>query len=529
MRKRLFDLINREKRDYPYTCAIVNNQRMGFLDEVEEISSIELLSIKDREGRRTYERTLAFLVSFSVKKLFPNLNVSIKHSYGDALYGEIEEEEIDEEMVSKIKNFLLEVVKADKPIEKIELTKEEAIRKLVREKRFDDIRLLKYLSREVIPIYSIDGYSAYFAGPLLPRTGMLKVFDLVSYPPGFLIILPEREDPFKLSKVVDRRKLFETFQESKRWIKTLEIMYVGDLNETIVKGEVSRLIKVQEALHEKKISDIADRIKERKAKVVLIAGPSSSGKTTFAKKLEIHLRVNELKPLLISTDNYFVDREKTPIGEDGKPDYETIEALNYRLLQDHIEKLLSKEEVILPRYNFITGKSEKWKKVYLPENGILMIEGIHGLNPKLTERIPEEKKFKIYVSALTQLNIDRINRIPTRDTRLIRRIVRDAHFRGIPAIETIRRWQGVIRGEEKYIFPYQENADVMFNSALVYELSILRTYAEVSLRTISYNKKEYSEALRLLIFLYHFVPLTPDEVPPTSILREFIGGSAFKY
>lgn len=526
MRKRILDLI--EEKDYPYTCAIVNNQRMGFLDEVEEISSIEMLSVKDREGRRTYERTLAFLVSFVLRTLFPKLKVSIMHSYGDALYGEIEEMDIDKEIVFKIKEFLIDLVRENKPIEKIELTKEEAIRRLIKERRFDDIKLLKYLSREVIPLYSIDGYTAYFAGPLLPKTGMLKVFDIVSYKPGFLILLPERKEPFKLSKVVRRRKLFETFQESKRWIKTLEVMYVGDLNESIVRGEVSRVIRVQEALHEKKISDIADRIKEKEAKIVLIAGPSSSGKTTFAKKLETHLRVNGLKPILISTDNYFVDRNKTPIGEDGKPDFETIEALNYRLLQEHLKKLLNEEEVVIPRYNFLAGKSEKWKKIHLHRGGILIIEGIHGLNPKLTEGIPEEKKFKIYVSALTQLNIDRINRIPTRDTRLIRRIVRDSHFRGISALETIRRWEGVIKGEEKYIFPYQENADLMFNSALVYELSVLRTYAEISLRTIDYTEKDYSEALRLLNFLYHFVPLIPDEVPPNSILREFIGGSAVK-
>ncbi len=527
MRRKILSIVG--KVDYPFTCAIVNNQRMGFLDEVEESTKIELLTVKEGEGRRTYERTLAFLISYCAKKMGKEYKVHIKHSYGDALYGEIENAENTEEAIEKIKECLKKLVNDDKKIDKHELTKEEAMRRLEKEERFDDIRLLKYLSKDTIPLYFIDGYYVYFAGPLLPRTGMLKVFDVVPYEPGFLILLPNRKDPNKLAKIAERRKLFETYQESKKWVESLNVRYVGDLNEAIVNKQISKVIKIQEALHEKKISDIADMIKNRGARIVLIAGPSSSGKTTTAKRLEIQLRVNGFSPSVISTDDYFVDREQTPLDENGKPDYDCFDAINHKLLQEHLTLLLQGKEVQLPRYNFFTGKSEKGRKMKLGKNGVLIVEGIHGLNPKLTEQIKAKDKFKIYVSALTQLNIDRINRIPTRDTRLIRRIVRDSHFRGISAAETIRRWPTVIKGEEKYIFPYQENADIMFNSALVYELAVLRVRAEVALRAIDYKEKQYGESLRLLNFLSHFLPLITEEIPPTSILREFIGGSSFKY
>ncbi len=526
MKKKILDIV--KDVDYPYTCAIVNNQRMGFLDEVEDSGHVELLSVEKGEGRRTYERTLAFLVSYCIKNVNSGYRVQIKHSYGDALYGEIDGTN-DLSVITKIKACLKNLAERNIPIRKHELTKEEAIRKLEREKRFDDIRLLKYLSKDTITLYFIDGYYVYFAGPLLPRTGMLKVFDIVPYTPGFLILLPRRDNVWKVSDITDRHQLFETYQESKRWVERLNVRFVGDLNEAIVNKNISDVIKVQEALHEKKISDIADLIKKRGSRIVLIAGPSSSGKTTFAKRLQVQLRVNGFVPTVISTDDYFVDREKTPLSEDGKPDYDCFDAIDHELLQKQLIDLINGKEVQLPRYNFFTGKSEKGKRIKLSKNGVLVVEGIHGLNPALTEKIKPEDKFRIYVSALTQLNIDSINRIPTRDTRLIRRIVRDRHFRGISAGETIRRWPTVIRGEEKYIFPYQENADIMFNSALVYELAVLRVKAEVALRAIDYKEKEYGEALRLLNFLSHFLPLVTDEIPPTSILREFIGGSSFKY
>jgi uridine kinase len=526
MTKRVIELF--ENVDYPYTCAIVNNQRMGFLDEVEEPKSAELLSVEWGEGRRTYERTLTFLALIAVKKINQNFKIIIKHSLGDALYGEIIGS-FEEGAVSKIKENILSLINENKNISKIELTKETAIQRLERENRFDDINVLKYLSKDTITLYHLNGSFVYFAGPLLPRTGMAKVFDIVPYSKGFLILLPKKDNFKEISEVPKVGRLFEAIDESEIWLKKLEISNVGEINKSIINGKISNIIKIQEALHEKKISDIADMISKSNARLILIAGPSSSGKTTFAKKLEIQLRVNGLKPFIISTDNYFIDRDKTPKLEDGTIDYDCFDAINHTLLKSQLEKLLKGEEVEIPKYNFPTGRGEHWRKLRLDNKGILIVEGIHSLNPALTSNIKEENKFKIYVSALTQINIDNINRIPTRDTRLIRRIVRDNHFRGISASDTIKNWPTVIKAEEKYIFPYQENANVMFNSTLVYELAVLRNYAEVPLRAIDYKEKEYGEALRLLNFLSHILPLMTEEVPPTSILREFIGKSSFKY
>jgi uridine kinase len=514
--------------DYPNAIAIVNNQYMGFLDEIEEPRSVELLPVNRGEGRKTYERTLTFLVSVAVKKINQNYRILIKHSLGDALYGEIEGSR-EESVIAQLKENVMKLISENLEIAKIELTKETAIQRLEKEKRFDDINVLKYLSKDTIALYQLDHKFVYFAGPLFPRTGMAKVIDIVPYANGFLILLPKKEDIQSISDIPPIGRLFEAINESENWLKKLEIRNVGEINKSIINGRISNIIKIQEALHEKKISDIADMISKSNAKIVLIAGPSSSGKTTFAKKLEIQLRVNGFRPFVISTDNYFVDRDKTPRLEDGDYDYDCFDAINHTLLKSQLEKLLNGDDVEIPKYNFITGKGERWRHLRLDNNGIIIVEGIHSLNPNLTSNIVEGNKFKIYVSALTQINIDNLNRIPTRDTRLIRRIVRDNHFRGITASETIKTWPVVIDAEEKYIFPYQENANVMFNSTLVYELSVLRNYAEVPLRAIDYKEKEYGEALRLLNFLSHILPLMTDEVPPTSILREFIGRSSFKY
>lgn len=530
MKKRLIDIVG--KVEYPITCAIIKNQLTGFLDEVEtDVKTIEFLDVRFGEGRRTYERTLAFLSAYVARNLNPNWHLSIKHSYGDTLYGEIEGED-----PAKYADVLLremkKVVAEDAKIEKLELPKEDVIEKLREEGRVDDIKLLKFLSRYHIPIYTLKNFFAYFAGPLLPRTGLLKVFDIVPYPPGFLIVLPDRENPEKLATIPHREKLFHTFQESKEWVKILGVNYVGDLNELIANGKISEMLKIQEAFHDKKIAQIADMIYKRResVRVVLIAGPSSSGKTTFAKRLRIHLRVVGLNPVTLSTDNYFVDREKTPLDENGEPDYESFEAIDHELLRKHLAMLIRGEEVQIPKFNFHTGhRSNKTIPLKLEKDDIVIIEGIHALNPRLTEGISDENKFRIYVSALTQLNIDAINRIPTRDTRLIRRLVRDMKYRGHDAKTTIQMWPKVQRGEERWIFPYQEEADVMFNSALVHELAVLKIYAEPILRVLDSSEREYAEALRLLNFLSHFMGLLPDEIPPTSIVREFIGGSSFKY
>ncbi len=530
MKKRLIDIVG--KIEYPITCAVIKNQLTGFLDEVEtDIGTIEFLDVRSGEGRRTYERTLAFLSAYAASKLNPSWHLSIKHSYGDALYGEIEGED-PSLYVNDLLRVMKKAVEGDFEINKLELPKEDVIEKLRKEGREDDIKLLKFLSRYHIPIYTLNGFFAYFAGPLLPRTGLLKVFDIKPYPPGFLIVLPDPKNPDNLADIPHREKLFHTFQESKEWVKILGVNYVGDLNALIASGKISEMLKIQEAFHDKKIAQIADMIYRRKdsVRVVLIAGPSSSGKTTFAKRLRIHLRVVGLNPVTLSTDNYFVDREKTPLDENGEPDYESFEAIDHELLREHLSMLIKGEEIQVPKFNFHTGhRSNKTIPLKLQKNDIVIIEGIHGLNPRLTEGIPDENKFRIYVSALTQLNIDAINRIPTRDTRLIRRIVRDMKYRGHDAKTTIQMWPKVQKGEEKWIFPYQEEADVMFNSALVHELAVLKIYAEPILRVLDSSEKEYAEALRLLNFLSHFMGLLPDEIPPTSIVREFIGGSSFRY
>ncbi len=514
--------------DFPFTCALVNNQRVGLADEVEEDSKIELLSYESSEGKRTYERSIVFVTKVALREIDPSLKLILRNSIEDSLYCGIAGN-YNDSLINILKAKVEELVKRDVPIRKLNLPKEVAINRLEKEGRFEDISGIKYLLDETISIYELNGIFNYFAGPLIPSTRFLKIFDIAPYANGILLLLPASTNPSERCKMPERPKLFEIYRESSQWSEKLEINNVADINRSIVTGKIGNIIKIQEALHEIKITEIAKQIIEKKAKLVLISGPSSSGKTTFAKRLEIQLRAFGLKPFVISTDNYFVDRDETPQGEDGSPDYESPEALNINALQSNVMDLVNGNEAEIPRFNFITGKSEKWRKIRLNNNGILIIEGIHGLNPKLTDRIPDDLKFKIYVSVLTQMNIDNINRIPTRDHRLIRRIVRDSHYRGISASETIKRWQQVIKGEDNYIFPFQETADAIFNSSIIYGLPILRIYAEAPLRAIESREKEYAESLRLLKFLSHFIPLFPDEVPPNSILREFIGKSSFKY
>lgn len=516
-----------ENVDYPFTCALVNNQRIGFNEEIEEESNIELLSVESGEGRRTYERSIVFITKAALRAIDPSLLLIVKNSLEDALYCEIEGK--NGGALNRLKEEVKKIIDENNEIKKFNLPKETAIRKLEKEHRIEDTVGIKYLLEDTIPLYELKGLYNYFAGPLLPNTGLVKVYSIVPFENGFLILFPSKKDLNLIADIPERPKLFEAFKESNNWAEKLEIKNVADINKSIVNGKISNIIKIQETLHEIKIGEIANQIIAKGTRLVLIAGPSSSGKTTFAKRLEIQIKANGLKPFVISTDNYFVDRDKTPLDENGNPDFEAIDALNYKLLEIHIKELLSGKDVDIPRFNFITGKNEKWKKIKIDKNGIIIIEGIHSLNPMLMDEIDDSIKFKVYVSALSQINIDNVNRIPTRDLRLIRRIVRDAHFRGIAASDTIRRWNQVIKGEDKYIFPFQESADAIFNSALIYELAILRVFAEAPLRAIDSKEKEYSESLRLLNFLSHFIPLLPDEVPQTSILREFIGKSSFKY
>lgn len=526
MRRKLIDLIS--DIDYPYTSAIVNNRRVGFLDEIEENSTFTLIDIQDMEGMRTYERTLTFLVSYLFNTLF-NLTVQIKYSYGDGIYGEVIENKDIKEIIPIIKNELIKLIKNDIFLKKFDLRKEDAIKLLSNKKGNFEPKLFKYLTKDIITIYSINEYYSYFLGPLLPRTGMIKVFDIKPYRNGFLILLPDKKDKYRVGDIDKREKLFNTFEESQNWINTLGVKFVGDLNEKIIKNEILELILIQEVLHEKKIKEIGDMIASRESKIVLIAGPTSSGKTTFTKKLAIYLKVIGFKPVIISTDDYFLDRDKTPLNECGEPDYESIEAIDYKFLQKNINDILNGKKVNTPKFNFATGKRTKGYEIEPQDGMIILIEGLHSLNPILTEEIDEKIKFKIYISALTQINFDNLNRIPTRDLRLIRRIVRDTVFRKISPKDTIKQWKNVIQGEEKYIFPYQESVDIMFNSSLLYELPILKYYAEKYLLGIDERDNEYVKANILLNFLAHFVPLQPTDVPKTSILREFIGEGSFKY
>lgn len=510
---------------YPTTLALVDNIYTGLGSYIPSYKTLKLIDMFHREGARTYERTVSFLFSYIAHK--NNCSIKIEHSFGGALFGEIIRGNLD---LDKAKKEMIQITKKNIKINEIRVSKIEAMNIFKKEGSIEDFNTIKFLSKEFIPIYCTNNYMRYFAGPLLPSSDFIKLFDIKRLESGFLIVFPSSEDPFRLSKIEHREKLLNTYNESNRWCEILGIENVGEMNDAIVSNRISDIIKVAESFHEKKIAYIADEITKRKPRIILIAGPSSSGKTTFSKRLGVHLRVTGIKPKMIGLDDYFVDREKTPKDETGAYYFDSIQALDLDLFNKHLTSLINGEEIEIPSFNFKKGKRE-WNgnKIRLGKDEVIIIEGLHSLNPLLTESIKEELKFKIYVSALTQLNINSLNRIPTRDVRLIRRIFRDTLFRGNPPSVTLARWKSVIKGEEEHIFKFQENADVMFNSSLVYELAVLKNYVETPLRSITYDDEYYCEALRLLNFLNHFLPISEDEIPPTSILREFIGGSSFRY
>ena len=398
----------------------------------------------------------------------------------------------------------------------------------------DKIALLDSRPRLYSKIYTIDSLPGYFYGALTPSTGYTPQFDLPSYYNGFFIALPLRTDPTRLHQSVHQEKMFDVFHQYQSWVEIMGVPTVGQLNSKVLAGDASELIKIAEAFHENKLAQVAGCVaeanRERGVRLVLISGPSSSGKTTFAKRLGVQLRVLGLNPVLISLDDYFVDREKTPRDENGEYDYEALEAIDLEQFNDHLKRLERGESVDIPRYDFISG-TRQWhdNPLQLDERSVLIVEGIHGLNPALTPGVPESRKFKIYVSCFTSVALDNVSRIATSDNRLLRRLTRDYRTRGNDALSTLARWESVRRGEEKHIFPYQENADVMFNSSLFYEISVLRRFAEPILREVPDTVPEYGEAKRMLKFLDNFIPISPEEIPPTSLLREFIGGSSFKY
>ncbi len=526
--------ISKEMEPYfahPILAGIVNNNVRELGYRLNKDAHIDFIDAGTDEGVRIYSRSLSFVFIRAARELFPGSRVSIEHSLSKGLYCEIEgQTPMSDEAVAQLQERMDEIIERDEPFVRLTMPREEAVRLFSERGQKDKVRLYQRRPEEYVDLHSCGWLVENFYETLVPSTRYLALFELLYYPPGIILRFPVKENPKKLPSFEEHRKLFEIFREAEKWGEILEVEDAASVNELVENGMGPEMMRVQEALHEKKVAAIADQIEKEKdrARVILIAGPSSSGKTTFAQRLRIQLRVNGLKPAAISLDDYFLDRDKTPLDEHGEYDFEALEAIDLDLFNEHLQKLIQGEEVEIPTFNFIDGKrGYNGHQLKITEDQPIIIEGIHGLNEKLTRSVPRMQKFKIYISALTQLNLDSYNRIPTTDTRLIRRLVRDYHFRGHKAVETIARWPSVRRGEEKCIFPFQEEADAMFNSALVYELGVLKPHAEPLLKSVKKTRQEYIEASRLLRFLDHFVPFECQEIPVNSIMMEFIGGSCF--
>jgi len=521
-----------DKESSNVVAVVENNHYIRLSDTVCEDAEIDFVFISSIKGMRVYTSSLFLVLLKAFYELFPNGDLIIDHSISKGYYCFAEIGRVfDARDVKNLKSRMLEFIKKDIPIKNSKMEIKDA-RELFKNKGyFDTYELLKFRSSGEINVYHLMDNCEFYAEPLLPSTGYLKDFDIRSYSPGFIVQVPYYTLNGKVPTFVEERKLFTIFRETFYQNRIIGINNVVELNNAIEDGKISDIIKISEAFHEKKIQDIAGDIASRRnfLKFVLISGPSSSGKTTFSKRLSIALMLYGIKTITISLDDYFLDREKTPRDENGNYDYESFYALDLELFNDQIFSLLRGDEVTLPKFNFKAGKKEPGRKIKLEKDQMLVIEGIHGLNPKLTEQIPGYLKFNIYVSALTQLNLDYHHRMPTTDARILRRIVRDNLFRGHSALATIKMWGNVRKGEDRNIFPFQENADVMFNSALSYELAVLKKKVESLLLEIDDSNPEYPEAQRLLEFLSFFKPINDREIPPTSILREFIGGSSFKY
>ncbi|NLM09789.1 MAG: nucleoside kinase [Clostridiaceae bacterium] len=522
------DLYNENKSIV--VAAYVNNKIRELTYPITEDCNISFIDLSTADGVRIYQRSLAFLLIKAFYDIFPEETIEVRHSVSKGLFFECSVTNLDAEDVQKIEERMKALVKMNLPFEKKTMTTEEAKQLFLKKNRIDKYGAIKYREKPYVTFYKFDDMEDYFYGFMVPSSGYLTLFRLEFDNGGIVLILPRTTNPDTIEDHDIPKKLFQIFSEYRQWINILGVDNVGKLNDIVEAGKVDEFIRISEAIHEKKIARIADMIAERKdqLKVILIAGPSSSGKTTFAQRLSIQLRVNGLFPLNISLDDYFVEKDKTPLDEYGEPDFEALEAIDLKLFNQQLNSLINGEEVSIPTYNFLTGKREyNDRRLQLKEGNILVIEGIHGLNPKLTEEVSENSKFKIYISAITSMQIDKQNRIPTTDLRFVRRIVRDYSFRGCPAETTIDLWPSVRRGEEKNIFPFQEQADVMFNSSLIYELGVLKTLAIPLLSEIKPDQPQYSESRRLIEFLSYFLNIDSDEIPPNSILREFIGGSCF--
>ncbi len=522
-----------EWKNPPIVGAIVNGQLRELTYPVKMDAEVKTLNMSDVDGARIYRRSLTFLLEAAFEEIFPEAKVTIDHAVASGgYYCQIEGFELfSEEKMRLLEQHMRDIVKADKKFERKEVPLAEAIEYFKRNKQFDKIRLLKYRTKSHLVLYQLGEQKDYHHGYMVPSSGYLEFFKLIWMDSkSFILQYPRRRSPMMLEKIPENQQLMATFRQYGSWLKRLGVDNVGGLNDAIEEKRIREIILVSEAFHEMRIADIARRISSdtRRIRIVLIAGPSSSGKTTFSKRLSVQLLAQGITPFPLEMDNYFVDRELTPKDEKGEYDFESIDALNRSLMEEHLSQLIIGEEVQLPKFNFKEGKSYPGEIVQLESDQVILLEGIHGLNPKLLEKIPPEHTFRIYISCLTQLNLDRHNRISTTDTRLIRRIVRDARERGYSAYDTIKRWESVGRGEKSHIFPYQDNADEVMNSALVYELSALKPFVEPLLRQVPFGTYEYVEAKRILSFLDWFLTIKTEKIPDNSILQEFLGASILK-
>ena len=524
---------------YPVVSAKVNNASQGLKFRLFQNRDVEFLDAREGSGHRVYVRSLCFVLYKATQDIFPGSKLFIEHTISRGYYCNFKKkagEALLEGDVERIRKRMEEIVSLDMPFRRNEATTEEAIRVFAERGFTDKVKLLETSGQIYSDYYMLGDTADYFYGPLVPSAGYLKVWGLETYHDGMLLRVPDWNNPMVLAEKVDMPKTYEMFAEKTRWDIIMRLSNAGDVNKAILKGHASELIQVSEALQEKKIVQIAEEIERRfhaeenPVRLVLITGPSSSGKTTFCKRLSVQLLACGLRPMSFSTDDYFVNRVDTPLLPNGDYDFDNIETVDYHLLEEHLSKLMRGERVEVPEYNFVTGKRE-WngKKLKLSNDSVLIIEGIHALNPLLTSQIPDSAKFKIYISALTSISLDDHNWIPVRDNRLLRRIIRDYNKGAYTAQQTISQWKNVCQAEDKWIFPFQETADAMFNSALNIEFAVLRTHAEIILASVPRNCPEYAEAHRLLKFIHFFLPVSDKEIPPTSIMREFVGGSSFKY
>lgn len=524
---------------FPVVSAKVNNVSQGLKFRLYQNRDVEFIDASDGSGRRVYARSLCFVLYKATNDVFPGSKLFIEHPLSRGIYCNFKKKDnvpLTDDDVVKICQRMQEIIDADMPFRRTEATLEEAVRVFTERGFSDKVKLLETSGQVYTYYYTLGDTIDYYYGPLVPSAGYLKVWGLERYHEGLLLRAPDKNNPLVLAEKVDQPRTFEVFAEKVRWDIIMRLSNAGDVNKAILKGYGSELIQVSEALQEKKIVKIAEEIderfhrKENPVRLILITGPSSSGKSTFCKRLSVQLLACGLRPMSFSTDDYFVNRLDTPKFPNGQYDFDNVETVDYKLLGDHLSRLMKGETVEVPEYNFVTGKREyNGKRLHLSGDSVLIIEGIHALNPLLTQGVDDSLKYKIYISALTSISLDAHNWIPTQDNRLLRRIIRDYNKGAYSARETISQWKSVCEAEDQWIFPFQETADVMFNSALNIEFAVLRTHAEIILATVPKNCPEYAEAHRLLRFIHYFIPISDKEIPPTSIMREFVGGSSFKY